>query len=58
VYLVDRSARETLNSEWLAAFPAPESRPARHTLTMALPEPMLIQCEITAVLPPGAADES
>jgi 2-iminobutanoate/2-iminopropanoate deaminase len=58
VYMVDRSGRETLNHEWLSAFPDPENRPARHTLTMPLPEAMLIQCEITAVLPPEAAHES
>jgi 2-iminobutanoate/2-iminopropanoate deaminase len=58
VYVVDRSARDTLNLEWLAAFPFPESRPARHTLTMPLPEPMLVQCEIFAVLPPEAVHES
>jgi 2-iminobutanoate/2-iminopropanoate deaminase len=51
VYVRDRSARDVLNHEWLSAFPDPASRPARHTLTTALPEPMLVQCEIVAVLP-------
>ena len=58
VYVVDRSARDTINHEWLAAFPFPESRPARHTLTMPLPEPMLVQCEIFAVMSPEATHES
>jgi len=51
VWLKDRSQRPQLNKEWLAMFPDPHSRPARHTFAAAdLAEPMLIQCEVMAVI--------
>ena len=50
VYLKDESMRETLNREWLAAFPDPHDRPARHVLIHPLPGPILIQVEIVAVV--------
>lgn len=49
-FVLDRGARTVIDPHWTALFPDPESRPARHTLTHPLPEPMLVQCEITAVL--------
>src|SRR5204863_7440333 len=33
VWITDRSLREIMNRHWLAMFPDPQSRPARHTLT-------------------------
>ena len=50
VYLKDDSLREPLNREWLAAFPDPHDRPARHVLIQALPATLLIQVEIVAVV--------
>lgn len=50
VYVPDRSAREVINREWVAMFPNPTSRPARHTVMADLAQPMLVQCEIYAVL--------
>ena len=50
-YITDNSLREWLNAEWLACFPDPHDRPARHTLVMDLPGGMLIQIEIVAVVP-------
>ncbi len=50
VYLKDDSIRSALNKEWLAAFPDPHDRPARHVLIHPLPGAMLIQIEIVAVI--------
>lgn len=48
-YVVDRSLRDAINEEWVAMFPDPASRPARHTLVQPLPPGMLVQCEILAL---------
>ena len=54
VWITDRSLRETLNRHWVAMFPDPHSRPARHTQTSRdLAPPMQIQCDILAVLGDG-----
>jgi 2-iminobutanoate/2-iminopropanoate deaminase len=51
VWLKDLSLRPHVNKEWLAMFPDPESRPARHTMVYSdLPAPVLVQCEFLAVL--------
>jgi enamine deaminase RidA (YjgF/YER057c/UK114 family) len=50
-YVADRSLRDAINLEWVAMFPDPASRPARHTLVQALPEGLLVQCEVLAVAP-------
>lgn len=51
VWITDRALRETLNRHWVAMFPDPHSRPARHTMTSPdLAAPMQIQCDIMAVL--------
>ena len=48
-YLRPGTQRSVLNSEWLRAFPNPESRPARHTVIYPhLPEGHLIQCDFLA----------
>ena len=51
VWLQDRSLRPHVNKEWLAMFPDPHSRPARHTFNAPdLPPGMLVQCEVIAVI--------
>lgn len=50
VYLNDRAQRAAINEAWLAAFPDPASRPARHTLVQELAAPLLIQIEAMAVV--------
>ena len=51
VWLKDKSLRPHLNKEWLAMFPDPHSRPARHTFAGPdLDPPMLVQCEAMAVV--------
>lgn len=50
VYVTDRAARPAINKEWLEMFPDPQARPARHTLKIDLPEGMLVNCEIFAVI--------
>lgn len=51
VWLRDRAQRPSLNKPWLAMFPDPHSRPARHTFAAPeLPGDMLVQCEIFAVI--------
>jgi 2-iminobutanoate/2-iminopropanoate deaminase len=42
--------REHVNREWLAAFPDPADRPARHTLIHPLRGAALMQVEIVAVV--------
>jgi enamine deaminase RidA (YjgF/YER057c/UK114 family) len=47
----DRGAsRPHIDREWLQMFPDEHSRPARHTLAYALPDPMLVQAEFVAVV--------
>jgi 2-iminobutanoate/2-iminopropanoate deaminase len=50
VFMKDRSQREAVNKEWLAMFPDEHARPARHTMNADLPDGMLVQCEIMAVI--------
>ena len=35
VWITDRSLREIMNRHWVAMFPDPQSRPARHTADLA-----------------------
>ncbi|MGW5106025.1 RidA family protein [Nocardia sp. NPDC004123] len=49
VHLEDRSLRPALDEQWIALFPDPESRPARHAMNLPLNQNMLIQLEIVAV---------
>jgi 2-iminobutanoate/2-iminopropanoate deaminase len=54
VWIADRSLREVFNRHWVAMFPDPHSRPARHTLTSQdLVPPLLVQCDILAVIGEG-----
>ena len=51
IWLKDLSHRKHVNKLWLEMFPDPHSRPARHTFAGPdLPNPVLVQCEIMAVL--------
>ncbi len=50
VSVSDLSTREIVNHEWLARFPDPNDRPARHTDVKSLRGGMLVQLEIIAVL--------
>ena len=51
VFMTDRSKRDAVNGEWLKMFPDEHSRPARQTMRADLEGGILIQCDITAVLP-------
>ncbi len=44
------SQRAALNAEWTRMFPDPDSRPARHTLTLPTDSRALVQADFTAVL--------
>ena len=44
--------RDAVNAEWLARFPDPQDRPARHLLTYALQHGMVVQLEALAFIPP------
>lgn len=50
VFLKDTTNRDPVNREWLALFPDPEDRPARHAIKADFEGKMLIQLEIVAVL--------
>ncbi|MFZ2296350.1 MAG: RidA family protein [Polaromonas sp.] len=50
VYIKDNSVREAINAEWLACFPDPHDRPARHTLVYDLQHGMWLQLEAMAVI--------
>jgi 2-iminobutanoate/2-iminopropanoate deaminase len=53
-YLRDNSLREALNAQWVACFPDPDDRPARHThLNPDMPGAVLAQLEIVAVAQDG-----
>lgn len=49
VFVKDREIRSHVNAEWVAMFPDPHSRPARHTLVQDLTG-FRIQLECLAVL--------
>ncbi|MGE4370212.1 MAG: RidA family protein [Burkholderiaceae bacterium] len=50
VWMKDRSRRQALNGPWLAMFPDPHSRPARHTMNADLDGEKLVECDFIAVL--------
>jgi enamine deaminase RidA (YjgF/YER057c/UK114 family) len=51
VWAKDKSFKDVMNKEWVAMFPDPHSRPARHTMIYGnFFGNILIQCEIVAVL--------
>ncbi|MEV4381071.1 RidA family protein [Streptosporangium sp. NPDC049644] len=48
--------RVAVNEEWVAMFPDPASRPARHLIRHDLPGGMLVQLEATAYVTEGETD--
>ena len=49
-YVRDKNLREHINKEWLAMFPDPHSRPARHTFQSSdMAEGVLVTCDVIAV---------
>jgi 2-iminobutanoate/2-iminopropanoate deaminase len=50
IRMKDREDRKFVDPHWLAMFPDPEDRPARHAENADLGGGMLMQCQITAVL--------
>lgn len=50
IYVKDNTVREAINEQWLAYFPDPHDRPARHILVQDLQHGMLLQLECMAVL--------
>ena len=44
----DNAVRDAINAEWLARFPDPQDRPARHIVQHALQHGMALQIEVTA----------
>ncbi|WP_176598625.1 MULTISPECIES: RidA family protein [Sphingobium] len=48
-WVTSRECTLHINELWLAHFPDPASRPARHVMTYDLPGGMLAQCDFLAV---------
>lgn len=53
VYVKDNGIREAINTHWLACFPDPLDRPARHILVHDLQHGMALQLEFMAVIQKG-----
>jgi 2-iminobutanoate/2-iminopropanoate deaminase len=49
-WMADRAQRDAVNKEWVAMFPDPVSRPARHSLKAELDGGQLVVCDFIAVL--------
>lgn len=49
-HLADPRDRDALNTEWLAMFPNPASRPARHVMAAQLDGSALVHCDLLAIL--------
>ena len=50
VIMPDRKQRPVINDEWLKMFPDEQSRPARHTISGPLDEPIKVLCDFMAVI--------
>jgi len=50
VTIKDNAVREAINAEWLACFPDPHDRPARHIQVHDLQHGMWLQLEVMAVI--------
>jgi 2-iminobutanoate/2-iminopropanoate deaminase len=46
----DNSVRDAVNAEWLACFPDPDDRPARHIVVHELQHGMALQLEFIALV--------
>ena len=65
-YLLNRSLRDVswselwaaLNREWIALFPDPADRPARHTMGADLAGGLLAQCDFVAVVQTDTPDRA
>jgi 2-iminobutanoate/2-iminopropanoate deaminase len=58
VWLKDMADRPVVNKYWVQMFPDAHSRPARHTFaTPDLRAPLLVECEIMAVIPERQPDK-
>jgi 2-iminobutanoate/2-iminopropanoate deaminase len=58
VWLKDMADRPVVNKSWVQMFPDADSRPARHTFaTPDLRAPLLVECEIMAVIPDQPLDK-
>ena len=56
VWIRRPEVRAEVNKEWVAMFPDPHSRPARHTMFYdQFTNPMVVQCEAWAVIGGAAA---
>jgi 2-iminobutanoate/2-iminopropanoate deaminase len=51
VTIKDNGVREAVNAEWLALFPDPQDRPARHIAVHDLQHGMALQLEFIALVP-------
>lgn len=56
VFLRDRADRAHVDEEWLAMFPDPDHRPARHAVALEREGKALVQLEIVAVLGAGEVE--
>jgi 2-iminobutanoate/2-iminopropanoate deaminase len=54
VTVADDAVRDAVNAEWLAAFPDPADRPARHILVQSLQHGMRLQLEFIALIDKGS----
>lgn len=50
VTIKDNAVRDAINTEWLACFPDPHDRPARHIVLHDLQHGMWLQLEVMAVI--------
>ena len=57
VYIKDNEVRVHINDQWMACFPDPEDRPARHVLVYDLQHGMELQIEAVAVVRGGATKQ-
>lgn len=48
VTLADDGLRDAVNTQWLACFPDPDDRPARHITVQGLGHGMVVQLEVMA----------
>jgi enamine deaminase RidA (YjgF/YER057c/UK114 family) len=54
-HLADPKDRVALNREWLAMFPDPAHRPARHSVAAQLDGMALVHCDLLAILAGASA---
>lgn len=50
LWVTDRNRRDEINAEWVAMFPDPASRPARHSIEAELDGGKLVVADFVAVL--------